>query len=61
MKQLWSLFNGPNGEVSSKRIFGIWCVVVSSVLAFIKGDIATIGIFMGAASAVFIGQAITKT
>lgn len=56
-----NILQDSNGDYSSKRIFGLLSFVVAAVLAFVGRDATTIGIFMGAATAVFIGQAITKT
>jgi hypothetical protein len=56
-----SLFKGPNGDVSSKRIFGLTCLVVAVVATFTGGDVATIALWLGAGATVFGVQAVTKT
>lgn len=61
MDKLLSIFNGPNGEISSKRIFAMACFVVATIGFFMGKGATEIGVFMGAATAVFIGQVISKT
>lgn len=56
-----NILQDSNGDYSSKRVFGLLSFVVATILAFVGRDATTIGVFMGAATAVFIGQAITKT
>jgi len=56
-----SLFQGPNGDVSSKRLFGIASLIVAIVVTFTSGDAVQTGIWLGSAAAVFGIQAVTKT
>jgi len=50
----------PNGDLSSKRLYGIACLIVAIVLAFVKNDAVLTGTFLASASAVFIAQSISK-
>jgi hypothetical protein len=69
LKKIWdwlkSALEAPEsagGGLSSKRLYGITCLVVAIILAFAQVDSATkVGIFLGAASAVFIAQAASGT
>jgi hypothetical protein len=50
-----------NGDISSKRVFALACFIVATI-GFFQGKAAPeLSVFMGAAAAVFIGQAISKT
>jgi hypothetical protein len=56
-----STVSSPAGDISSKRIFGLACFIVATI-GFFQGKLAPeLGVFMGAATLVFIGQAISKT
>lgn len=55
------LLSDPVGDWSSKRFFGIASFLVAVVIAFVMKDATLTGVFMGAASAVFIAQAVSKT
>lgn len=50
-----------DGNWSSKRLFALSSFAVAIVLAFMGRDTATVSVFMGAATAVFVGQAISRT
>ncbi len=56
-----SIFSDGEGGVSSKRVFGVWCLLVATIGFFMGRPAAELGVFMGAATFVFIGQAISKT
>lgn len=60
-EKLASAFKGPNGDVSSKRIFAMASFIVAAIGLFLGKGAPEIGVFMAAATAVFLGQAITKT
>ena len=61
MRLLLSILQGNGDQLSSKRVFGIGSFIVAVILAFMGKDATTVGIFLGAASAVLIGQAISNT
>jgi len=48
----------PQGDLSSKRLFGIGCFVVAVVAAFTIQNEMVVGSFLAAASTVFIAQSI---
>lgn len=60
-KKMLTTVQSPEGELSSKRIYGLGCFVVSVVLAFSGGTAQVVSAFLAAASAVFIAQSISKT
>jgi len=61
MRKIGQIFEGPRGEVSSKRVFALGCFIVASIVALQGGDPTTSGAFLASASAVFIGASISKT
>lgn len=59
-----SLFRGPRGDVSSKRLFGLGCFLAAVVYTFASGghpDSIVLGIWLGPAVTVFVTQALTKS
>jgi hypothetical protein len=65
MKQFFakilSTIQSPEGEISSKRVFGIACLIQAVIISFVSGDIALTGLWLGTGATVFGIQAITKT
>jgi hypothetical protein len=61
MKRIFEFFQDSNDQYSSKRLFALASFGVAIGLAFSGRDSTTVSIFMGAATAVFLGQAISKT
>jgi hypothetical protein len=56
-----SIISDGEGGISSKRVFGIWCLIVATIGFFTGKQAPELGIFMGAATVVFLGQAFSKT
>lgn len=54
-------FEDSNGRLSSKRLFGMLCFTVATVGAFLHVESTVVISFLSAATAVFVGQALTKT
>lgn len=55
------LFTDQNGKPSSKRVFAFLCFIVATAGAFLHvSDTVVLG-FLGAATSVFVGQALSKT
>jgi len=50
-----------NGNWSSKRLFATLSFIAAVALAFVTKDATLTGLFMGAATSVFIAQAVSKT
>ena len=62
MKALVSLFQGPNGDVSSKRISALALIAAGIVLAFLHPEQAVmVGTLLGTGTAILGVQAFTKT
>lgn len=61
MKTLLSLFQGPGGDLSSKRLFGLVCLVIAAISTFTGGDIGIVGLWLGTGAGVLGIQAITKS
>jgi len=57
--KIMQFLKDPQGDLSSKRLYGIGCFIVAIVLAFVKGDAVLAGSFLAGASAVFIAQSFT--
>lgn len=58
--KLLEFLQGPKNELSSKRLFGLVCLVCAIVFAAVGKEVSA-GEFLAAASVVFLGQAATKT
>ena len=56
-----SLFRGPNGDLSSKRIFGLVCLSVALVATFTGADLGVVALWLGTGAGVLGVQAVTKT
>jgi hypothetical protein len=62
VKTLISLFQGPNGDISSKRISAMALIISGIVLAFWKPDeVGMVGTLLGTGTGILGIQAITKT
>jgi hypothetical protein len=62
MKALATLFQGPNGDVSSKRLSALTLVTAGIVFAFIYPDNPImVGTILTAATSLLVTQALTKT
>lgn len=61
MKTILSTFQGPGGDISSKRVFGVACLVVAIVVSFTTQDVAMTALWLGTGAGIFGVQAITKT
>jgi hypothetical protein len=68
LKWLVSIIEAPESpnkprEISSKRVYGLACLVIATILAFAFQDKAAIvvGVFQGSAAAVFVAQAASGT
>lgn len=61
MRKLGTLFEGPRGDVSSKRVFGLGCFIISVALAFMGRGIDVVGAFLGAATLALGLSAVTHT
>ena len=61
MKALATLFQGPGGVVSSKRLFGLVCLVVALVATFTGSELGVVALWLGTGAGVLGVQALTKT
>lgn len=61
MKALVSLFQGPNGDVSSKRFFAFVCLGEAIWKANGGGDFQSVALWLGMAGGLLGVQAFTKT
>jgi hypothetical protein len=57
----WQFLQDKNGEFSSKRLFGMLCLIAAFILGWQGRSAAVVACFTGPAAAVFIGQAVTKS
>ena len=57
VKRPLEFLQNPQGEYSSKRLFGLAAFIVAIFLAFMGRDAAVVAVFRGAATGVFIAQA----
>jgi len=58
--KIMQFLKDPQGDLSSKRLYGIACLIVAIVLAFTTQNEVVLGSFLASASAVFIAQSISK-
>jgi hypothetical protein len=57
--KIMQFLKDPQGDLSSKRLYGIACFIVATVIAFtIQNEVLTAS-FLASASAVFIAQSFT--
>ena len=54
-------FKDGDGNLSSKRLFGIACLIQAIVVCYVTGDVGMTGLWLGTGAGVFGIQAITKT
>ena len=54
-------FKDADGNLSSKRLFGLTCLIIAIVTTFTTGDVAQTALWLGTGGAVFGVQAFTKT
>jgi len=59
MKSFKSLFSGPNGDLSSKRVFALGCFVMAVILAFMGQGWEVQTLWLGTAGGVLGVQAVT--
>lgn len=56
-----TLFKGPNGDTSSKRVAALICFAVGIVKTFYEPDIAFVSFWIGAGAGLLTVGAITKS
>jgi len=56
--KIMQFLKDPQGDLSSKRLYGIGCFIAAICIAFILQNEVLTGSFLAAASAVFIAQSI---
>lgn len=54
-------FKDANGQLSSKRLFGIACLIQAIILSYVTSDVGMVSIWLGTGAVVFGVQAVTKT
>ena len=54
-------FKDGDGNLSSKRLFGIACLIQAIVVCYVTGDVGRTGLWLGTGAGVFGIQASTKT
>lgn len=61
MQFLTSLFSGPNGDMSSKRMLAFMLIISGIVYSFLKKDVTMCGLLIGSGSALLGISAFTKS
>jgi hypothetical protein len=59
MRSLKSLFSGPNGDLSSKRVFALGCFIMAVIQAFQGAPWEVQSLWLGMAATVLGIQSVT--
>lgn len=59
--KIFEFLQGPQGEWSSKRLFGLICLVQAIVLSYTGGGVEVVAVWLATGGAIFGVQAFSKT